>query len=431
MLKRKQEASLKLWKEKENRGVLFIQGPKGAGKTTLVTKFAKENYNHFVHLDFENNPIHKSIFFSSLDYVGIIKQISLKLRIGKLIPNETLIFLDEVHLSPKAREAAKVLLESGKFDVVMASSFSGANLDKFDPLALSHEEILKLSSLDLEEFMWANNVSAQAISDVYRHFNEKRLIPTVLHEQFLELFKEYMVVGGMPEVVSAFVNNHDFKEVLKIQRRIYSSYIKAIESHLTGPNKTKALQCFMSIEEQLSKVNKKFQYGVVEDKGNARKFESSILWLYDAEMINISFQLDNLELPFFENARYNIFKVYFQDNGLLMSRLGSSSQQEIMDGNFSDKNHAVLEATVADLLAKGDRRLFYYSKTTTLNMEFIIEVDNVVTALSVIDADNTKAKALTSLYENYDLKFGIELTQDNLSINGNLHRYPLYCLMFF
>ena len=159
MLKRKQEASLKLWKEKENRGVLFIQGPKGAGKTTLVTKFAKENYNHFVHLDFENNPIHKSIFFSSLDYVGIIKQISLKLRIGKLIPNETLIFLDEVHLSPKAREAAKVLLESGKFDIVMASSFSGANLDKFDPLALSHEEILKLSSLDLEEFMWANNVS--------------------------------------------------------------------------------------------------------------------------------------------------------------------------------------------------------------------------------------------------------------------------------
>ena len=114
-----------------------------------------------------------------------------------------------------------------------------------------------------------------------------------------------------------------------------------------------------------------------------------------------------------------------------MSRLGYQAQQAIMDGNFNIENSAVLEATVADLLAKNDIRLFYYSKSTTLNMEFIVDVGGVVTALSVNDADNTKAKALTSLYENYDLKFGIELTRDNLSVSDNLHRYPLYCLMFF
>lgn len=431
MLKRKAEASLRAWKEKENKGVLFIQGPKGSGKSTLVAKFAKENYNHFIHLDFENNPVHKAIFFSSLDLASIIKQITLRLRTGKLIPHETLIFLDEVHLSPKAREAAKILIEGNRFNVIMASSFSGSNIDKFDPSILEHEELLKMTSLDLEEFMWANNVSSQAISDVYRHFTDKLPIPHVLHEQFIELFKEYMVVGGMPEVVSSFVNNYDFREVLKIQRKIFASYIKAIETYLTGPDEKKSKQCFLSIEEQLIKENKKFQYGVVEDKGNARKFESSVLWLYDAEMIKISFQLDELKTPFVENARYDIFKVYFQDNGLLMSRLGFKAQQAIMDGDFTNKNSAVLEATVADLLSKNDIRLFYYSKTTTLNMEFIIDVDGVVTALSVIDADNTKAKALTSLYENYDLEFGIELTKDNLSVNGKLHRYPLYCLMFF
>lgn len=431
MLKRKVEASLKTWKEKENKSVLFIQGPKGSGKSTLVAKFAKENYNHFIHLDFENNPIHKSIFFSSLDYASIIKQITLKLRTGKLIPNETLIFLDEVHLSPKAREAAKVLTEGNRFNVIMASSFSGANIEKFDTAPQEHEEILKMSTLDLEEFMWASGVGTQAINDVYRHFNEKRPIPTVLHEQFIELFKEYMVVGGLPEVVSSFVENHDFREVLKIQKRIYATYYAAIDTHLSGPNQKKALQAFTSIDKQLTKENKKFQYGVVEDKGNARKFESSVLWLYDAEIIKISFQLDELLLPFHKNARYDIFKVYFQDNGLLMAKLGYQSQQAIMDGNFNDQNSAVLESTVADLLFKNDIRLFYYSKTTTLNMEFIVEVDGVVTALSVIDADNTKAKALTSLYENYNLEFGIELTKDNLSINGNLHRYPLYCLMFF
>lgn len=431
MLKRKAEGSLKAWKEEENKKVLFIQGPKGSGKTTLVTKFAKENYNHFVHLDFDNNPVHKSIFFSSFDLASIIKQITLKLRTGQLVPNETLIFLDEVHLSPKAREAAKTLIEGNRFDVIIASSFSGANIEKFDPTILEHEQYLRLNSLDLEEFMWANGVSSQAIDDVYRAFISKTPIPTVLHEQFMELFKEYMVVGGMPEVVNGFVKNHDFREVIKIQRRIYGNYRSAISNHLRGPNKRKANQCFTSIASQLIKENKKFQYGIVEDKGNARKFESSVLWLYDAEMINISFQLDDLKLPFYDNVRHNIFKVYFQDVGLLMSRLGYPAQQAIMDGDFTYNNYAVLEATIADLLIKRDIRLFYFSRTTTLNMEFILDVGGTLTALSVIDADNTKAKALTSLYENYDLKFGIELTKDNISVSDNLHRYPLYCVMFF
>lgn len=431
MLKRKVETELKQWKENNDEKVLFIQGPKGSGKTTLVTKFAKENYNHFVHLDFESNPVHKSIFFASLDFSNIIKQITLKLRTGKLVPGETLIFLDEVHLSPRAREAAKTLIEGNRFDCIMSSSYIGANIEKFDPTPLEHETLLKMTSLDFEEFLWANGVSNQAIDDVYRSFIGKTPVPTVLHNQFIELFKEYMVVGGMPEVVYAFVNNHDFREVLKIQRRISSRYFRAIEEHLSGANKRKVTQCFTSIPEQLTKDNKKFQYGVVEDKGNARKFESSVLWLYDADMIHISFHLENLEMPFYENARYDIFKVYFQDVGLLMSQLGYQEQQEIMAGNFQSNNYAVLEATIADLLAKRDIRLYYFAKTTTVNMEFFIDIDGVVTALSVIDADNTKAKVLTSLYENYDLQFGIELTQDNLSIEEKLHRYPLYCIMFF
>lgn len=431
MLRRKVESDLKNWKEQENKGVLFIQGPKGVGKSSLVAKFAKENYNHFVHLDFKEKPVHKSIFFSSLELSNIIKEITLRLRTGKLVPGETLIFMDEIHLSPKAREAAKVLIEANKFDCIISSSHVGANIDKFDPYPEEHETILKMTSLDFEEFLWANGVSNQAIEDVYRHFVGKTPVPSGLHQEFIQLFKEYMVVGGMPEVVQAFVNNHDFREVLKLQRRINSSYIKAIDEHLKGANKRKVNECFNSLPDQLTKVNKKFQYGVVEDKGNARKFESSVLWLYDAQMINISFQLDELELPFYDNARYDIFKVYYNDVGLLMGQLGYVAQQRIMYGDFSYANSAVLESTIADLLQKRDVRLFYFSKSTTLNMEFIINVDDTAAALSVNEADNTKAKALTSLYENYDLKFAIELTVDNISISDDLHRYPLYCVMFF
>ncbi len=430
MLKRKIMTVLDNWKHSDNKDVLFIKGPKGIGKTTLIENFAKENYEHFIHLDFERSPIQRSIFFSGTDLKTLTKQMSLKLRSVKMVPHKTLIFFDEVHLCPKAREAAKNFIAENKYDCIMSSSFAGADIDKFDPTPLEHETVVEMHSLDFEEFLWANNVSEAAINDVKERFNDKRAIPTALHEQFLELFKEYMVVGGFPEVVTAFINNHNFKEVTRIQNKILRTYYLSVESHLKKPDRKKVRQSLESIPDQLSKENKKFQYGVVEDKGNARKFESSILWLHDADMINISFHLEALAMPFAANARYDIFKVYFKDVGLLSSQLGYEAQQDIIDGKFENNHYAILESTIADLLVKRGHRLFYFTKGTTLSMEFMLTIENTVVALSVNHADNTKAKALDSLFNNYRLPFGIELTVDNLTTTKKLHRYPLYCVMF-
>ncbi len=430
MLKRKVETALKKWKQQKSRDVLFLKGPKGVGKTTLIEQFAKENYKSLIYLNFETNPIHKSIFFSSLDMATLTKQITLKLRTSKLIPHETLIFLDEIHLSPRARLAAKTFIEGNRFDCIIASSYAGADIDKFDPTPLEHETLVELSSLDFEEFLWANGVSEKAISDVYEHFTAKKAIPPALHDELIELFKEYLVIGGMPEVVNAFINNHDFREAGKIQNRILRTYEKGIAYHLKKTDRNKVKMCFDSLPAQLVKENKKFQYGVVENKGNARKFESSILWLHDADMVNISFQLEDLKMPFVANARYDIFKIYFKDVGLLTGQLGPIAQQEIIAGRLNVYNYAILESAIAELLAKRGRRLFYYTKSTALSMEFVIDYNNKVTAFSANDADNTKAKAMISLFENHNLEFGIELTLDNLSVTGNLHRYPLYCIMF-
>lgn len=430
MLKRKITQSLENWKLNPNKGVLFITGPKGVGKSTIVENFARRNYENFIHLDFEKTPIQRSIFFSGTDLKNITKQMTLKVRTGRLVPHKTLIFFDEVQLCPKAREAAKNFIEDGRYDCIMSSSFSGANIERFDPTPLEHEVLLQMHSLDFEEFLWANNVGEETIKLVYNRFLEKKTIPSAIHEQFLQLFKEYMVVGGMPEVVSAFIKTNNFREVVRIQKRILRGYDLSIESHLKKPDRRKVKQCLDSIPAQLSKENKKFQYGVVEDKGNARKFENSILWLHDTDIINISFHLNALNIPFAANARYDIFKIYFKDVGLLSGQLTAESRQAIIDGQFDDANFALLESTVADLLVKGGHRLFYFTKGTTLSMEFMLTIDDTVVALSVNHADNTKAKALDSLFLNYQLPFGIELTVDNLSTTKKLHRYPLYCVMF-
>lgn len=147
-------------------------------------------------------------------------------------------------------------------------------------------------------------------------------------------------------------------------------------------------------------------------------------------MIHISFKLEELKLPFANHARFDIFKVYYKDIGLLTGQLGQVAQQAIIDGDIHIYNNAVLESTIADLLYKQGYRLYYFTKNTTLHMEFMFKYKGEVTALSVNEADNTKAKSLTSLIENHDLKHAIELTTQNMEISEQIHRYPIYCVMF-
>lgn len=430
MLKRKNMNILNDWFKEPNKTALLIKGPRGVGKTTLVEQFARENYANTVYLNFETFPLQRSIFSGSLDLGNLTKQITLKLSNTKLIPKKTLIILDEVHLCPRAREAVETFLEEEKYDVIMITSHYASKPDVFEPMPLLHETVVEMSGLDFEEFLWANGVSDVTISEVKDHFDRKVPIPVALHQEFMSLFREYMVVGGMPEVVYSFVNKHNFKTVLRLQKRIIQSYEDDIHKYLKKTDRKKVSMCFNSIPTQLVKQNKKFMYGVVEVKGNARKFESSILWLYDAGMIEIAFQLEDLQLPFANNARFDIFKVYFKDVGLLTGLLGPEAQQTIIDGNINAFNDAILESVTADLLMKRGHRLYYFTKNATLEMEFMIKYNNLLTGLSVNNADNTKAKALTSLFENHDLPSGIELTRDNLEIIDNLHRYPLYCIMF-
>lgn len=430
MLRRKSTDVLIDWKNNPNRNVLFLKGPRGVGKTTTVENFAKSHYDYFIHIDFEKFPLYKSIFSGSLDMGTLTKQITLKMQTNKLVAGKTLIFLDEVHLCPRAREAAFTFIKDQRFDVILATSLFGANPSKFDPTPLSYETLVEVTSLDFEEFLWGNGISENTIGEVYNHFVNLKPIPTSLHLEFVNLFREYMVTGGMPAVVDSFIHKHNFKALLKEQSKIIKDYENDIDGSLKKTDRNKVRLTFNSIASQLVKENKKFQYGVVEFKGNARKFESSVLWLYDSDMIHISFQLEDLKLPFANHARFDIFKVYYKDVGLLTGQLGPIAQQSIIDGDIHIYNNAVLEATIADLLYKQGYRLYYFTKNTTLHMEFMFKYKNDVTALSVNEADNTKAKAMSSLIENHDLKQGIELTTGNLEVNKEVHRYPIYCVMF-
>lgn len=287
-----------------------------------------------------------------------------------------------------------------------------------------------MNSLDFEEFCWANGVSKQSILDIKEYFINKKQVPQAMHERMMELFREYIVVGGMPRVVANFVTTHNFANVLRIQKAIIDDYKDDIAKYAEGIEKTKARECFLSIPKHLSKDYKKFRYSLVDKNGTGRKYAGSLMWLYDAGIINFCYNLTTPELPFEGNAKDDVFKVYMKDTGLLMAMLEEGSGEDIIDGNLGIYKGAIYENIIADIFAKNGKKLYYFEYNSQLEIDFFIRYNKCATAIEVKAADNTKSKSLNSVVENWNVEKGIKLSSKNVCNIGKIDNYPLYMAIF-
>jgi predicted AAA+ superfamily ATPase len=251
-----------------------------------------------------------------------------------------------------------------------------------------------------------------------------------MHERMMEIFKEYIVVGGMPRVVDEFVNTHNFASVLKIQKAIIDDYSDDITKYADGAEKTKARACFLSIPKHLSKDYKKFQYSIVERGGTARKFGGSLMWLYDAGIINFCHNLSIPELPLEGNAKSDTFKVYMRDTGLLMAMLEEGSQEDIIDGNLGIYKGAIYENIIADIFGKSGKKLYYFEQNSKFEIDFFIRRNKTATAVEVKSADNTKSKSMKTVFIKYGVQHGIKLSIKNVGGADEFDSLPLYMAMF-
>ncbi|MDR1136343.1 MAG: ATP-binding protein [Clostridiales Family XIII bacterium] len=430
MLKRKISNELLAWKQSENRMCLLVKGARQVGKTFIIRLFAEENYKHFVELNFIENPAYQAIFDGDLNTEMLIKQISLRVPNAELVPGKTLIFLDEIQLCPRARTALKFLASDKRFDIIASGSMLGINYKDVASYPVGYVDHLEMHSLDFEEFLWAKGVRPGSIADIRGYFERLEPVPTAMHERMMELFKEYIVIGGMPRVVQEFVNTHNFANAIRLQKGIISDYADDIGKYAEGTEKTKARACFLSIPKHLSKDYKKFQYSLVEKNGNARKFGGSLMWLYDAGIINFCYNLRAPELPLEGNAQSDAFKVYMRDTGLLMAMLDNGSQEDIIDGNLGIYKGAIYENIIADIFTKSGKKLYYYEKNNQLEIDFFIRRNKTATAVEVKSADNRKSKSLNAVIQYHGVKRGIKLSSGNVGTAGNVEIYPLYMAMF-
>jgi predicted AAA+ superfamily ATPase len=430
MLKRKISSDLTLWKNRENKLCLLVKGARQVGKTFIINEFARLNYKYYTSINFDENPAYKAIFDGDLDVETLIKQISLRVPNAKLVPHETLIFLDEIQNCPRARTALKFLAIDQRFDVIASGSMLGIHYKDVPSYPVGYVDTLDMYSLDFEEFLWANGVSTKSIDDIEQYFIRKETVPPAMHERMMELFKEYIVVGGMPGVVNEFVTTHNFASVFRIQKDILSDYTDDIAKYAEGTEKAKARACFLSIPKHLSKDYKKFQYSLVESKGTARKFGGSLMWLYDAGIINFCYNLSSPELPLEGNAKSDVFKVYMRDTGLLMAMLEEGSQEDIIDGNLGIYKGAIYENIIADIFGKSGKKLYYFERDSKIEIDFMIRLNKQATAIEVKSADNTKAKSMASIIENFGVKHGIKLSAKNVGGTEIIDSFPLYMAMF-
>lgn len=431
MLKRKIESKLMEWKNDAKHNPLIIKGCRQCGKTYSVQKFAQDNYKNVVYLNFFQNPDYASIFSGSLEIDYLIMMISALMGAEVVFePYQTIIILDEIQECPAARTALKFFKMDGRYDVIGTGSLLGVRGYKELPVSVpvGYETVLEMYPLDFEEFLWANGISESVINLLEKCLEEAKPIPDALHSKLNQLLLKYIVVGGMPAVVDAFLRTNEINTVRKMQRDIVSSYEDDMVKYASEKDKALIKECFQSIPKQLAKENKKFQYSVVKKGSTASRYLGSLQWIEDAGIIARCYNLSITELPLDGNAMDDVFKVYMCDIGLFVSMLEDGTQFDILSGNLFAYKGAIFENYLADVFVKMNRKLYYYHKDSGLEIDFVTRFKGECVLIEVKAATgNTKStRTILNHPEKYHVYHAIKLGKYNIGREQAILTLPLY-----
>ena len=439
MLKRKAYDEFLRWKKTKDKECLFVKGARQIGKTYLVREFGHKEYESFIEINFLKNPGMKEIFEGELVAEEIYKRMSAHIPGINFIEGKTLLFLDEIQKCAKARTALKFLAEDNRFDVVCSGSLLGlhygqdddADVEEIESVPVGYERSLMMYSLDFTEFLWAYGYKNEDIAYLKSFFDKKETLPNDISQKFQEILKEFIVVGGMPEVVADFVEHKDFNRVQSIQEKILSSYDDDIANHAKGVEKVKVRKCYASVPRQLARENKKFKYSDVEKKATARKYSDSVTWLEDSNMVNVCRNVFEPYLPLNANEKENEFKIYYNDTGLLMARYGMQTKLAVLTGKLlGNAKGGIYENLISEILVKSGYTLHYFkTENSSMEIEFLIERDGGIIPVEV-KAGNSNTPSLNWFVEHFSSEYAIKLIDGNLGISDKKITLPHFMATF-
>ena len=430
-LKRKIDKYLFDWKTNPNHKPLIIKGARQVGKTKSIENFAKRNYESIVEINFAEDPVYKQIVENGYSAEAVIKNISRINPGARFIKGKTLIFFDEIQEFPDIATSLKFFSLDGNYDVICSGSLLGIHYKEISSISVGYKTEIEMRSLDFEEFLWALGYDDSVKEDILSHMRSFTPFSPEVLKIYNDLFLDYCIIGGMPDVVKDFISNKTFENTIEMQRQIVIGYEADIRKYAVGLDKARITNVFRSVPFQLGKENKKFQISKVRSGAKFADYRGSFEWLEDAGIVNVSRALQTPNLPLKGNVIENCFILYYADNGLLLSQLDDEAQMDFRQNkNLYVYKGGLFESIIGEALVKSGYDLHYYKKeNSTLQEEFFVRYKDYLVPIEV-KAGNNNAKSLSTLIksDNYpEIRFGIKIVKGNVGYDYNICTFPHFC----
>lgn len=417
----------KEWKESAHRKPLILQGARQVGKTYSILEFGRTHYENVAYFNFETNPKLNETFEENISPEYLIPILS-HIAGQTIIREKTLIVFDEVQLCERALTSLKYFCEEAPdYHIIVAGSLLGVavNRAKFS-FPVGKVDMKTLYPMDMEEFMLACGEAA-LVNDIKNSFDNNTPLPSALHDAAMQLYRQYLIVGGMPECVMQFVETGDYILVRHTQDTILTSYLNDMSKYNNLNEIKKTRLAYDNITVQLSRKNTRFQYKLIKKGGRAAEFENAIEWLCLSGIVSQVYQVEQIKKPLENYRNIDAFKIYVSDLGLLCAKKDLAANDILyMVDEINDFKGGMVENYVNVQLSINGYQTYYWESEYGAEIDFIIQRDGQLIPIEVKSADNTKAKSLRVYMKTYKPAYAIKLSAKNFAFEDNKKIVPLY-----
>ena len=431
MLKRKISDYLESYFTPNRREALLITGARQVGKSYAIREFGKSHYSSFIEI----NLLEDSIARTSISKASNSKDLLLRITAiasQPLIKGKTLIFFDEVQVVPEIVTAIKFLVEEGSYQYVLSGSLLGIGLKRISSMPVGYLTVKEMYPLNLEEFYRACGISDNIFSVLEEAFKAEREIDSIIHRKLMELFRLYLIVGGMPAVVQTYLDTNDIKKVVNKQREILSMYVEDISQYDIN-NKLYIKDIFNLIPAELNNPNKRFILKNLNENAKFSRLEDSFIWIREAGVAIGVYNIEEPKLPLELAKLRNLFKLFSNDVGLLACQYADGIQLRILNNDIDINYGSIYENAVAEELFSHGLKLYYFNSKKQGELDFVIKIDDKLLPIEVKSGKNyLRHNALKNVIENkdYDIEKAYVLYNENIKRVGNIVYLPIYLMMF-
>lgn len=418
---------LETWKDGTHRKPLILQGARQVGKTYTLLEFGRTHYENVAYFNFETSPRLNETFEENIS-PGYLIPILSHIAGQTIIREKTLIIFDEVQLCERALTSLKYFCENAPdYHIIVAGSLLGiaVNRSKFS-FPVGKVDMKTLYPLDMEEFMLAMD-EGTLVEQIRECFAADTPLPSALHDTAMQLYRQYLIVGGMPECVMQFAQTKDYILVRHTQNTVLASYLNDMSKYNNINEIKKTRLAYDNITVQLSRKNTRFQYKLIKKGGRASEFENAIEWLCLSGIVSRVYRAEQIKKPLENYRDIDAFKIYVSDTGLLCAKKEIAANDILyMVEELNDFKGGMVENYVNVQLTINGYHTFYWMSERGAEIDFVIQREGKLIPVEVKSADNTKAKSLKVYMETYKPDYAIKLSAKNFSFENGKKTVPLY-----